>query len=43
MVMGGFIPTVDHTVPPDVSWDQFRFYMDAKEALLSGDFFALER
>ena len=40
---GGFIPTVDHTVPPDVSWDQFRIYMEAKEALLSGDFFALER
>ena len=35
---GGFIPTVDHTVPPDVSWDDFRYYMDAKMALLSGDF-----
>ncbi|NQU44488.1 hypothetical protein HQ520_14450 [bacterium] len=39
---GGFIPTVDHTVPPDVSWDDFRFYMDAKMALLEGDFKALE-
>ena len=39
---GGFIPTVDHTVPPDVSWDNFRHYMDAKVALLSGDFAALE-
>jgi uroporphyrinogen decarboxylase len=39
---GGFIPTVDHTVPPDVSWDDFRFYMDAKMALLRGDFAALE-
>ena len=35
---GGFIPTVDHTVPPDVSWDDFRTYMDAKQALLAGDF-----
>jgi uroporphyrinogen decarboxylase len=40
---GGFIPTVDHTVPPDVSWDDFRQYMDLKRALLAGDFAALER
>jgi len=33
---GGFIPTVDHTVPPDVSWDNFRYYMDAKRKLLKG-------
>jgi uroporphyrinogen decarboxylase len=39
---GGFIPTVDHTVPPDVSWDNFRYYMDAKSALLRGDFASLE-
>ncbi|MBN1554803.1 MAG: hypothetical protein JXA11_08655 [Phycisphaerae bacterium] len=39
---GGFIPTVDHTVPPDVSWDDFRYYMDAKQSLLTGDFKALE-
>lgn len=39
---GGFIPTVDHTVPPDVSWDNFRYYMDAKIALLRGDFAALD-
>ncbi|HDP33506.1 MAG TPA: hypothetical protein ENN29_00165 [Candidatus Hydrogenedentes bacterium] len=39
---GGFIPTVDHTVPPDVSWDNFRYYMDCKRALLAGDFAALE-
>ncbi len=38
---GGFIPTIDHTVPPDVSWDDFRYYMDAKQALLRGDFGAL--
>jgi uroporphyrinogen decarboxylase len=39
---GGFIPTVDHTVPPEVSWDNFRCYMDSKTALLCGDFAALE-
>ena len=39
---GGFIPTIDHTVPPDVSWDNFRYYMDAKMALLAGDFATLE-
>jgi len=35
---GGFIPTVDHTVPPDVSWDNFRYYIEMKQALLRGDF-----
>jgi uroporphyrinogen decarboxylase len=39
---GGFIPTVDHTVPPDVSWSNFRAYLECKEALLRGDFKALE-
>jgi len=38
---GGYIPSIDHTVPPDTSWDQFRDYMDAKRSLLSGDFAAL--
>jgi hypothetical protein len=31
---GGFIPTVDHTVPPDVSWANFQHYMDSKIKLL---------
>jgi uroporphyrinogen decarboxylase len=35
---GGYIPTIDHTVPPDVSWDNFRYYMDCKRLLLSGKF-----
>jgi hypothetical protein len=35
---GGFIPTVDHTVPPGISWDNFRYYIDAKKALLAGEF-----
>ena len=38
---GGFIPTVDHTVPPDVSWDNFRCYMDLKRSLLAGQFSVL--
>ncbi len=39
---GGYIPTVDHTVPPDISWDNFRYYMDAKMDLLSGEFGKLD-
>ncbi len=35
---GGFIPTVDHTVPPDVSWENFLYYMRRKKDLLSGNF-----
>jgi len=33
---GGFIPTVDHTVPPDVSYDNFMYYIEAKLKLLEG-------
>ena len=33
---GGFIPTVDHTVPPDISLDNFCYYMERKKLLLSG-------
>ena len=25
---GGYIPHIDHTVPPDVSWDNFRYYWE---------------
>ncbi len=35
---GGFIPTLDHTFPPEISWDNCRAYFDAKQALLRGDF-----
>lgn len=35
---GGFIPTVDHLVPPDVSLENFQYYMERKQALLRGDF-----
>ncbi len=34
---GGFIPTVDHTVPPDVSWPNFRYYLEQKTRLLRGE------
>ena len=33
---GGFIPTIDHTVPPDVSLDNFCHYMRIKQQLLEG-------
>ena len=27
---GGFVPTVDHGLPPDIPFDHFRYYMDRK-------------
>lgn len=33
---GGYIPIIDHTVPPDVSWDSFCYYMEQKDKLLRG-------
>ena len=33
---GGFIPTVDHAVSPDISWPNFRYYLDSKMKLLRG-------
>lgn len=39
---GGFIPHLDHAVPPDISFDNWRHYLDAKMDLLSGDFGKLE-
>ena len=35
---GGFIPTVDHLVPPDISLANFEYYMKRKRALLEGKF-----
>ena len=35
---GGFIPTLDHAAPPDISWDNWRYYLDCKRALLAGEF-----
>ncbi len=31
---GGYIPFVDHTMPPDIPYDNFRYYMDLKRKLL---------
>jgi hypothetical protein len=33
---GGFIPTIDHTVPPDVPYENFLYYMQRKQDLLAG-------
>ncbi len=35
---GGYIPAVDHTVPPDVPLENFLYYMERKQALLEGRF-----
>jgi uroporphyrinogen decarboxylase len=35
---GGYIPTVDHLVSPDVSYSNFLYYMKRKQALLRGAF-----
>jgi len=35
---GGYIPTIDHTVPPDVSFDNFMYYIEYKQHLLVGEF-----
>lgn len=35
---GGCIPTVDHTVPPDVSYDNFMYYMEIKMKALQGEY-----
>lgn len=31
---GGYIPHLDHTFPPDISYDNFRYYLDFKMKLL---------
>jgi uroporphyrinogen decarboxylase len=33
---GGYIPWLDHSVPPDVSFDNFLYYMDRLERLIDG-------
>lgn len=33
---GGYIPWLDHSVPPDVSFDNFLYYMDQLEKLCNG-------
>ena len=34
---GGYIPHVDHAVPPDVCWDDFRYYLEQKQ-VMTGSF-----
>jgi uroporphyrinogen decarboxylase len=34
---GGYIPTIDHTVPPDVSYADFLYYMELKQRCLDGE------
>jgi len=34
MEQGGYIPTLDHGVPPDVPYDNFQYYWDQKKRLL---------
>jgi len=33
---GGFIPTIDHAVPPDVSFSDFQYYLDQKRKIIFG-------
>jgi uroporphyrinogen decarboxylase len=33
MCEGGFIPKIDHSVAPDISWDHFRYYMETLLAM----------
>jgi len=36
MESGGFIPHLDHTFPPDISYDNFLYYMELKVKLCGG-------
>jgi uroporphyrinogen decarboxylase len=31
---GGYIPTIDHSIPPDVSYADFQYYLEAKRRIL---------
>ena len=35
LAQGGYIPMLDHFVPPDVSWDDYRYYVDRRRELLA--------
>ena len=37
---GGYIPTIDHSVPPDVSYEDFLYYLDVKSEILEGRYSA---
>lgn len=34
--LGGFIPCVDHRIPPDAEWDTVRYYTDRMRAVFGG-------
>ena len=34
---GGYIPTIDHSVPPDVPYENFLYYLDIKKKALKGE------
>ena len=36
MADGGYIPTIDHTVPPDVPYENFRYYLEVKMKAMEG-------
>ena len=31
---GGYIPTIDHSIPPDVSYANFQYYWERKKKML---------
>ena len=33
---GGYIPTVDHTVPPEISFENFLYYLKLKKEIVEG-------
>jgi uroporphyrinogen decarboxylase len=33
---GGFIPTIDHAIPPDISYDNWLYYLELKSEMLGG-------
>ena len=33
---GGYIPTLDHDVPPDIPYDNFMYYLEIKRRLIEG-------
>lgn len=35
---GGYIPTLDHSVPPNISLENYRYYLELKSQFLKGSF-----
>jgi len=35
---GGYIPFIDHAIPPDVPYDNFRYYMERKAKMIGMEF-----